>query len=152
MHADEIRAKARELWDPSDPAPYLATRPGREEAVPGSPPGRTHTFPLTSGMRASFVPEGLAQKLFKLIRTEIQTGDAPFDGVVYIRTSTPDITAAFLASEEVRAAIGRIVGLGGDVRVTGDSCAITVWGAPSGPVLPEGALAQLLAHIEATAR
>jgi hypothetical protein len=149
MRAADIEAKAAELLNPSEPEAYLADHPPEQVSIPGNPPGRTHTFPTVSGVRASFAPEGLGQRLFKLLRAEIQTGDEAFDRAVYVVTSTPELTTELLKSPEVRAAIGDVIALGGDIRISSVSVAITSWGVAEGRVLPDGPLAQLLAHIEA---
>jgi hypothetical protein len=154
MLAAEIQSKALELYDPELPEVYLESlgEPASttHPAAGGRGAGRTHVYDTVSAMRASFAAEGLGQRLFKLIRSEIQTGDAGFDGEVYITSSTPEITAEFLKSGEVRAAIRDVVALGGDVQVSSVSVAITAYGSDSGRVLGPGPLAALLAHVRAT--
>ncbi len=51
-------------------------------------------------------------KLTKLFKKELQTGDAEFDKLVYITTDTPNETAAFLQSPEIRAAIALAIDTG----------------------------------------
>ncbi len=47
-------------------------------------------------------------------------GDRSFDDAVFIRTNTPEETAAWLASPEVRAAILSVVTGGGSVAIEGN--------------------------------
>ncbi len=79
----------------------------------------TTTFALTTPpkIQASFTREGLGQKLVKLFKKEIQVGEAAFDDVVYVSTDTPEETAAFLKSPDIRATILTAVREGGSVLI-----------------------------------
>ncbi len=72
----------------------------------------TVELPKKPAVQASFATENLARKFLKLFQSELQTGDRSFDDAVYIRTTTPEATAAWLASERVRATIAEHVAAG----------------------------------------
>lgn len=71
-----------------------------------------------ASLRASFKKEGVVEKVVKLFKKELQTGDVEFDKKVYISTDTPDVTARFLEDENVRLLILALVQWGG-VEVDG---------------------------------
>jgi hypothetical protein len=75
-------------------------------------------------LRAEFTSEGLGKKIVKLFKKEIQTGDAVFDNAVYISTDTPEATAAFLQSPEVRDVIATNVAAGGSITI--EAHAVTI--------------------------
>ena len=72
----------------------------------------TLTLPKASPLKAEFIPEGLTKKLSKLFTTELQTGAPSFDTAIYITTDTPQATASFLESDDVRALVARLVANG----------------------------------------
>lgn len=87
---------------------------------PGGGYGETWLMPRVAPLQATFGREGLRHRLGKLFARELQVGDRSFDGAVFIRTDTPEETAAWLASPDVRAAILAIVSTGGDVAIEGN--------------------------------
>ncbi len=104
------------------------------------------TLAAPSAVQGSFASEGFFSMVKKLFSKEIQTGDEAFDGAVFIETSTPDATKAWLASADVRAALVEIVKAGETFTVQGNVAtgAIT-WGA-SDLGSPE-VIAQLVASL-----
>src|SRR5262249_43917688 len=78
------------------------------------------TLPAAPAVQARFTHEGLDSKVIKVFRKEIQTGDKQFDDAVYIRTSTPEATTAFLARSEIRGVLGPLVARGGHLEVQGN--------------------------------
>ncbi|WP_394844234.1 hypothetical protein LZC95_45175 [Pendulispora brunnea] len=79
----------------------------------------TTSFSLVTPPRikASFTHEGLASRVAKLFKKEIQVGDKAFDDVVYITTDTPAETTAFLKSDDVRTTILTAVTEGGNIVI-----------------------------------
>lgn len=55
-----------------------------------------------SPYRFTLKGEGVVEKVVKLFKKELQTGDADFDAKVYISTDSPDETARFLSDENNR--------------------------------------------------
>lgn len=82
------------------------------------------TAPTTAGvtMRATFWGEDFTDRVVKLFRSEIQTGDEVFDRTVYVRTDTPDVTAALLARSDLRDRIGDVIANNG--RLSVDGCTV----------------------------
>src|ERR1700712_357739 len=72
----------------------------------------TLTLPTASAVKAEFSAEGVAKKITKFFRHELQTGDAIFDGAVYITTDTQEATACFLMSPDVRVLVAALVAIG----------------------------------------
>jgi hypothetical protein len=79
------------------------------------------TLPKSTGVEATFTPEGFADKLLKLFKKEIQVGDPLFDEHVHIRTDTSDATEALLQSSDLRAIIERVITEGGAIEIDGAS-------------------------------
>lgn len=77
------------------------------------------TLPKASPVRASFRKESWGDAIVKVFKKELQTGDAEFDKLVYITTDTPNETAAFLQSPEIRAAIALAIDTGGPIEIDG---------------------------------
>ena len=77
----------------------------------------TVTLARSTGVQATFGPEGLAQRFGKLFTHEIQTGDALFDEHVHVKTDTDGATIKLLDSTEVRTVIERVVSDGGAVEI-----------------------------------
>ena len=77
------------------------------------------TLPAEAPIQARFAAEELRHKLVKLFKREVQTGDSTFDALVYVETSTPERTRAFLDQPTVREHIGYIVSRGGSITVEG---------------------------------
>jgi hypothetical protein len=77
----------------------------------------TITLGRSTGVRATFGPEGLSATFGKLFKKELQTGDALFDEHVHVKTETEDATANLLESEDVRTVIERVVSEGGAVAI-----------------------------------
>ncbi len=86
------------------------------------------TLPRPSEVHATFSKEGIGNKLVKMFKKELQTGDAAFDAAVYIRTDTPEATATLLGSAGVRDLIARIVNGGGFVELDGPFVKIEIAG------------------------
>ena len=78
-----------------------------------------YTLPKSTKVEATFAYEGLTERMVKIFKKEVQTGDALFDEHVHIKTETPDETSALLDSIELRAIIEGIVSEGGAVEVDG---------------------------------
>ena len=77
------------------------------------------TLARPSGVRATFRHETLADKLAKVIVSEVQTGDPTFDDAIFVQTSTPAETSAFLADDAARSAVLSTM-IGGDLRIDDD--------------------------------
>lgn len=77
------------------------------------------TLPKPIELQATFSKEGFADKLVKIFKKEIQAGDPTFDETVYVKTDTPELTAALLQAADVRASIARMVSAGGVIEVDG---------------------------------
>ncbi len=77
-------------------------------------------LPARPSVQASFVHEGLRQKLGKLFTRELETGDEDFDKAVFIATTTPAETRALLARPEALEAIYTAVTHGGLVTIDGN--------------------------------
>ena len=77
------------------------------------------TLPKPIEIQATFSKEGFGNKLVKIFKKEIQAGDPAFDETVYVKTDTPELTAALLEKADVRAGIARLVGAGGVIEVDG---------------------------------
>lgn len=73
--------------------------------------------PDTLRVQARFSREGALEQMKKWFRAELQTGDAAFDALVYIETSTPEATAQLLSLAPVRKVIEGIVARGGWVKL-----------------------------------
>jgi hypothetical protein len=78
-----------------------------------------YTLPKSTGVEATFAYEGLTERMVKIFKKEIQTGDGLFDEHVHIKTETADETSALLESIELRAIIEGIVSEGGAVEIDG---------------------------------
>jgi hypothetical protein len=110
--------------------------------------GYTETWllPAVVPVQATFGPEGFAHRLGKLFSKELQVGDKAFDDAVFIRTSTPEESAAWLKSSEVRAAILAAVASGGNVAIEGNMLEGKVlWG--TGERAPDELFASLVATL-----
>ena len=114
------------------PQPFAPTI-DRASSTAGAAPQTTWTvtLPRASAVVASFTREGLSHKLKKIVKKELQTGDARFDDAVFIATDTPDDTAKLLAAAEVRAAVAAIIAAGGAVAIDARQVVIEVSGAGS---------------------
>jgi hypothetical protein len=77
------------------------------------------TLPKSTEVQATFAFEGFTERLVKIFKKELQTGDGLFDEHVHIKTDTPRTTAKLLESSELRAIIEGIVGDGGAVEIDG---------------------------------
>lgn len=77
------------------------------------------TLPSSTGVEATFTPEGFSDKLLKLFKREIQIGDPIFDQEVHIKTDTDEATIALLQSADMRAIIERVVTGGGAIEIDG---------------------------------
>jgi len=75
------------------------------------------TLGKSTGVQATFGPEGMAATFGKLFKKEIQTGDELFDEHVHVKTATEEETIRFLDSTEIRTVIERVVSEGGAVSV-----------------------------------
>jgi hypothetical protein len=88
-------------------------------------------LPKTAPFTASFRGEGVMEKITKIFKKELQTGDAEFDKQVYITTDTPEATRSFLGIESARLLIGGFVRAGG-VELEGTTLALSVDGREEG--------------------
>jgi hypothetical protein len=86
------------------------------------------TLPKTTGVEATFTREGLADKLLKIFKKEIQAGDPLFDEHVHIKTDTTEATEALLQSSDMRAIIERVITNGGSIEIDGTSVKLEVPG------------------------
>ena len=88
-------------------------------------------LPKTAPFTASFRGEGVMEKITKIFKKELQTGDAEFDKQVYITTDTPEATRSFLGNESARLLIGGFVRAGG-VELEGTTITLSVDGREEG--------------------
>jgi hypothetical protein len=86
------------------------------------------TLPKTTGVEASFTREGLADKLLKIFKKEIQIGDPLFDEHVHIKTDTTDATETLLQSSDMRAIIERVITNGGAIEIDGAAVKLEIPG------------------------
>ena len=92
----------------------------------------TFTLPKSTGVQATFSAEGFGDKLLKIFKKEIQTGDGIFDEAVLIKTDTVDATAALLESTDMRAIIERVITTGGGIEIDGTSVKMGLPGRQDG--------------------
>ena len=85
------------------------------------------TLPAAPTVQATFGAEGFFTKLKKIFSSELQVGEAAFDDVVYVQTSTPDATRAWLASADVRAALIAIARGGDSFEIVGNTVTGVMW-------------------------
>lgn len=85
----------------------------------------TLTLPAATPIKAHFCPEGMTQKFAKMFKRELHTGDPGFDDVVYITTDTPEETASYLISPDVRALIAALVAIG-PLEISGNTVTAVV--------------------------
>lgn len=90
-----------------------------------------YILPKSTKVEATFAYEGLTERMVKIFKKEVQTGDALFDEHVHIKTETPDETSALLDSIELRAIIEGIVSEGGAVEVDGATVKVELKDAAS---------------------
>lgn len=86
------------------------------------------TLPKKASVQATFSKEGMAKKLVKLFKKELQTGDPHFDRLIYIATDTPEATSALLASEDLRMLIIDVVNMGGPIEIEESKVTMSVAG------------------------
>jgi len=99
------------------------------------------TLGKSTGVQATFGPEGMSSKFGKLFKKEIQTGDALFDEHVHVKTATEDATQKFLESTDVRTVIERVVSDGGAVAIEDKKVTIEL---PDGVALEQTLVAALV--------
>jgi hypothetical protein len=85
------------------------------------------TLPAAPSVQATFGAESFFTRLKKIFSSELQVGDAAFDDAVYVQTSTPDATRAWLSSGEVRAALIAVARGGDAFEVVGNTVTGVVW-------------------------
>jgi hypothetical protein len=90
-----------------------------------------YMLPKSTGVEATFAYEGLTERMVKIFKKELQTGDGLFDQHVHIKTETPDQTSALLESTELRAIIEGIVSDGGAVEIDGATVKVELKDAAS---------------------
>ena len=88
-----------------------------------------YTLPKSTGVEATFSYEGMTERLVKIFKKEIQTGDPLFDEHVHIKTDTEGATEKLLQSSELRAIVEGIVAEGGAVEIDGAKVKIELKGA-----------------------
>jgi hypothetical protein len=96
----------------------LGVKVERDKAAGGVTEVR-YILPKSTKVEATFAYEGLTERMVKIFKKEVQTGDALFDEHVHIKTETPDETSALLDSIELRAIVEGIVSEGGAVEIDG---------------------------------
>jgi len=84
------------------------------------------TLPREVAVQATFSKERVQHKISKLFTKELQTGDPDFDDEIFVRTDTPEATAAFLASRDIRNILLDCVSLAGPVEIDGATVRIVV--------------------------
>lgn len=104
-------------------------------------PQHVITLGKSTGVQATFGPEGLSQRFGKLFKKEIQTGDALFDEHVHVKTATEDATTKFLDSSDIRTVIERIVSDGGAVAIEDKNVTIEL---PDGVSLEQSLVSALV--------
>ena len=77
------------------------------------------TLPKPTSAQATFRSESFGERLLKVFKKELQTGDGIFDEAVLIKTDTEEVTSELLKSVELRAVIERVVTSGGAVELDG---------------------------------
>lgn len=87
----------------------------------------TLTLPQPAPINATFQTEGLGQKISKIWKSELQSGDPAFDDAVYITTETPEATAHMLQSSAVRTLLRGLLEEG-PVSISGNIVTLTVAG------------------------
>lgn len=85
----------------------------------------TMKLPQPAPFSASFSTEGLAHKIVKIWKSEVQTGDEEFDEAVYISTETPEPVAHALQSEALRTIVRGLLA-SGPVTINGTLITLTV--------------------------
>jgi hypothetical protein len=103
--------------------------------------------PFRLELQAELCCEGLAHKLAKVLKREVQTGDPEFDPAVYIDTRTREAVAAVLGSPGLRAAVLEL--LSEDVRLILDAntACVSVAGTRTNRAPRAGALQRDLALV-----
>lgn len=102
------------------------------------------TLPRPARVSASFRKESWGDAIVKVFKKEIQTGDKEFDDLVYITTDTPDETKAFLASDEIRAAIALTIETAGVIEIEGARVVAHVAGRDTGELGDDKSLVTIL--------
>lgn len=104
------------------------------------------TLPSAPSVQGTFASEGFFTMVKKLFTHEIQTGDEAFDRAVFIRTTTPEATQAWLAFPDVRSALVAIVKSGETFSIEGNIVTGAIyWGV--GEVGSPEVIAQLVASL-----
>lgn len=155
VDADQIARAALLLLESHDVDGFLDTLPAAKVSTQtsGARKGVERVYTLPSPMRVTLVPEGLSQRVVKLFKGELQTGDADFDAKVFIATDTPELVGPWLDIASLRSALLPLIESGGRVEVNGDIVALAAWSADDpAKVLDDRIAATILAHIEAVAR
>ena len=81
--------------------------------------------PFALGLDARFSYEGLTSRIRKWFKSELQTGDPPFDERMYIETTDSALLGALLKSPPLRTAILELMeGTGGWLQISGQRCSI----------------------------
>jgi hypothetical protein len=104
------------------------------------------TLPSAPSVQATFGSESFFTMVKKIFKREIQTGDESFDSAVYIQTSTPEATQAWLASPEVRSALTAIVKSGETFSIEGNVVTGSIYWEVGEVGSPE-VIAQLVASL-----
>ena len=88
--------------------------------------------PHLSGIQAKLMHQGLGARLKKLVEKELEIGDKEFDDAVYIRSSTRDQTAAFLAISGVQSAVLQLIRMNSEIDINGSK--IYIVATNKGPI------------------
>lgn len=104
------------------------------------------TLPSAALVSVVFGPEKVGAKLAKIFKKEVQVGDAEFDRLVYVRTSTPEDMLRLMADPESRALVLDVVRGGGGVSVDGKQITVDVSTA-KGPSVERARIARFVERV-----
>jgi hypothetical protein len=121
--ASAAQALAVHVTKVDDPQPSLTGRVHRQRTL-------TIALPKPTPVSASFVREGLVERVKKLFVEEVEVGSAVFDDLVYVVTSTPAATAALLEHERVQQALLLLVDATRHVQTRGSELRVVDTDAP----------------------
>ena len=88
----------------------------------------TVTLPKSTGVEASFSSEGLADKLLKIFKKEIQSATRCSTSRCTSRPTRLEATEALLQSSDLRAIIERVIVNGGAIEIDGNTVKMEIVG------------------------